>query len=123
MILVDTTIWADHIARPDQVLAELLGRRLVISHPFVVGEIALGNLRDRIVLGIFQQLPSANTAFDSEVLMFIERHGLPGCGIGYVDAHLMVSACLSGARLWTRDRRLRQAAERLDLVFDPDALS
>jgi predicted nucleic acid-binding protein len=114
VILVDTMIWADHIVRPDPRLTWLLAEGRVLTHPFVVGELALGNLRDRAVLRAFDQLPRASTAFDGEVLDFIERHSLGGSGIGYVDAHLLVAARLTpDTRIWTRDRRLGAAAARL----------
>jgi predicted nucleic acid-binding protein len=90
----------------------------VLGHPFVLGEIALGRLRDpALVLGLLADLPQAIVATDGEVLGFIRRHGLAGLGIGYVDAHLLAAARLTpDARLWTRDRRLAEAAERLGLA-------
>lgn len=120
MILVDTAVWADHIARPVPVLADLLRHGEVSIHPFVLGELALGNLRDRTVLQNLAQLPQVEIAFPNEVLSFVERHGLPGSGIGYVDAHLLVAARLTqDTALWTRDRRLQAAASRLGVAFAP----
>lgn len=122
MILVDTMIWADHVVRPDLRLAWLLQEDQVLLHPFVVGELALGNLRDRNVLQLLAKLPSATLAFEPEVLAFIERHGLPGSGIGYVDTHLLMSVRLTdGAVLWTRDRRLHAVAARLGIAWSPGA--
>jgi predicted nucleic acid-binding protein len=116
VILADTMIWADHIVRSDQHLAWLLSEKRVLVHPFVVGELALGNLRDRNVLRAFDRLPQMVIAFDREVLDFIERYGLAGSGIGYVDAHLLVATRLtSEAKIWTRDRRLRAVASRLGI--------
>lgn len=123
MILVDTSIWADHIARSDARLIAYLAGRQVVMHPYVIGELALGNLRDRAdTLAAFANLPCATLAFDTEVMDFIERHVLFGTGIGYVDAHLLASAKLGRTTtLWSRDRRLQAQAERLDIAHDPDA--
>ncbi len=88
-------------------------------HPFVLGELALGNLRDRRVLNDLADLPRVELAFPDEVLSFVERHGLPGSGIGYVDAHLLVAARLTAVTaLWTRDRRLYTVAQRLGVAFE-----
>ena len=115
MILVDTSVWVDHLRRTDAALADLLERGTVLMHPFVVGEIACGGLAHRpAVLDLLQQLPMAEVADTNEVLGFIERRGLHGRGIGLVDVHLLASTALTtGARLWTRDKRLRAAAEAL----------
>ncbi len=118
MILVDTSIWVDHLRRGDEKLAALLNDGLVLLHSFVIGELALGNLpRRKQVLDSLQDLPSAIEASDKEVLDFINRHALPGLGIGYVDAHLLAAARLNGVRLWTRDKRLREAAIKLGLAY------
>lgn len=118
MILVDTSIWADHIGRAVPTLTLLLDRDGVLMHPFVLGELALGNLRDRGVIETLNSLPQVHMAFDREVLMFIERHALFGTGIGYVDAHLLAAARLADdAQLWTRDRRLHAAAVRLGVAW------
>ncbi len=118
MILVDTSIWVDHLRRGDEKLAALLNDGLVLLHCFVIGELALGNLpRRKQVLDSLQDLPLANQASDAEVFDFINRHALPGLGIGYVDAHLLAAARLNGVRLWTRDKRLREAAIKLGLAY------
>ena len=119
MILVDTSVWVDHLRRGDAQLTALLERGAVVMHPFVVGEIACGSLSDRsTVLELLQHLPLAAVASDAEVLGFIEHHQLHGKGIGYVDAHLLASAALTaGAKVWTRDKRLRMAAEDLRSAF------
>ena len=89
MILVDTTVWVDHLRRGNARLVDLLERSVVVMHPFVVGELACGNLREReSILELLQDLPAAVVASPEEVLMFIERHGLHGKGVGYVDVHL-----------------------------------
>jgi predicted nucleic acid-binding protein len=120
MILVDTSIWVDHLRVRNSALAALLDGGEVLVHPFVTGELALGSLRQRkLILGILQELPQASVATNLEVLQFVEHHRLFGCGIGYVDAHLLAAARLSeNASLWTRDRRLRQVAASLGLAPD-----
>ena len=120
MILVDTSVWVDHLRRDDKRLAGLLDTGGILSHTFVIGELALGDLRQRdLVLATLQDLPQASVATDREVLHFIGRHALFGLGIGYVDAHLLASVRLTaGATLWTRDKRLLGVAERLGLAVD-----
>ena len=115
MILVDTSVWVDHLRRGDRGLVDLLERSAVVMHPFVVGELACGSLRDRAsILGLLQDLPAAVVASTDEVLGFIDRHSLHGKGIGYVDVHLLAAVALTeGSRLWTRDARLRQVAAML----------
>lgn len=119
MILVDTTVWVDHLRRSDPGLVDLLERSAVVMHPFVVGEIACGSLRDRrSILELLQDLPTAVVAHDDEVLQFIERQTLHGKGIGYVDVHLLASVALTeGTRLWTRDLRLRRVAAALGCAY------
>lgn len=121
MILVDTSVWVDHFRADDEGLAELLRSGRVLVHPYVIGELALGNLRQRQkILALLQDLPQAEVATNGEVLSFIERRALGGVGIGYVDAHLLASAQLTaGSALWTRDRRLMGVAERLGLAKSP----
>jgi predicted nucleic acid-binding protein len=115
MILADTSVWVDHLSSGDHRLVEPLEQSQVLMHPFVLGELALGSLRQRdLVLGSMQDLPQAIVATDKEVLAFIEHRALFGLGIGYVDAHLLASVRLTaGASLWTRDKRLLAVAERL----------
>lgn len=115
MILVDTSVWVDHLRAGDAQLTELLERAQVVVHPFVVGEIACGSLADRqVVLELLQDLPAASVAETNEVLGFIDRHELHGKGIGYVDVHLLASVALTGQTLlWTRDKRLLLAAQAL----------
>tara|TARA_R110000868_G_scaffold148286_1_gene370021 strand:+ start:3996 stop:4367 length:372 start_codon:yes stop_codon:yes gene_type:complete len=117
MILVDSSVWIDHFRHDDPGLSALLNKRQVLTHPFVIGELALGSLRQRdVVLDALRGLPSAQVATDKEVQAFIDQHKLFGIGIGYVDAHLLAGTLLSvGAKLWTRDKRLRNAALRLGL--------
>jgi predicted nucleic acid-binding protein len=115
LIVVDTSVWVDHLRRGDAALAALLDAGRALIHPFVIGEIACGSLADRQpLLVLLQSLPMATTAGADEVLAFIDKRGLHGQGIGYVDVHLLASTLLTpGAALWTRDKRLRAAAEAL----------
>jgi predicted nucleic acid-binding protein len=117
VILVDTSVWIDHLKSGDAMLADLLGTERVLAHSFVIGELALGSLRQRsAVIGYLGDLPQATVANDDEVLMLIEQEQLYGSGIGYVDAHLLASTRLTpGTLIWTRDRRLRQAAAQVGL--------
>lgn len=122
MILVDTSVWIDHLRAGDAALEALLNRSQVLMHPFVLGELACGNLHNRgEVLRLLRDLPQAAGASNEEVLFFIERNALMGRGIGYVDAHLLAAVTLAGStRLWTRDRRLRSVAETLKLAYGQD---
>jgi hypothetical protein len=121
MILVDTSIWIDHLRKPEDVLFRMLEREQVFSHPLVIGEIAMGSFKRRnTILGQISLLPLATVADDLEVLSFITHHRLYGIGIGYLDAHLLASALLTPlTALWTRDRRLARVAESLNLHFRP----
>jgi predicted nucleic acid-binding protein len=118
MILVDTSIWIDHLRAGDQTLSTLLNDGHVATHPFVIGELACGNLRQRSeVLRLLDALPKVPVASDREVLYFIERNRLMGRGVGYVDAHLLTATALGdGLRLWTRDRRLNDVAVDLGMA-------
>jgi predicted nucleic acid-binding protein len=117
MILVDTSVWIDHLRQGEPRLAENLNAGRVRVHPFVIGELALGSLRQRdVVLGALKNLPPVEVATDEEVFAFIEGDALFGLGIGFVDAHLLAAVKLTpGVRLWTRDRRLATVADRLGL--------
>ena len=118
MILVDTSIWIDHLRRGDEKLVELLNQGQVLCHPFVVGELALGSLRNRTsILDAMRNLPVAVVATNDEVMSFIDQNKLFGQGIGFVDAHLLASVRLSpAARLWTRDKRLLAVSLRLGVA-------
>lgn len=121
MILVDTSIWVDHLRRSDARLVRALNSAQVLTHPFVIGELACANLKQRAtVLALLRDLPRSSHASEDEVLFFIDQHELMGRGIGYVDAHLLAAVTLSGAAgLWTRDRRLGAIAEQLGLAHAP----
>ncbi len=118
MILVDTSVWIDHLRTGDVGLTSLLNQCRVLIHPFVIGELACGNMRDRqSILQLLQDLPMVPVADNDEVLFFIEEQQLMGRGIGYVDAHLLASVVLEdSSRLWTRDNRLAKIASELNLA-------
>lgn len=118
MILVDTSVWADHLRRGDDSVRAALEAALVLTHPFVIGELALGRIGNRReILKLLGQLAPALEASHGEALELVERRSLAGRGIGYVHLHLLASAALSGVPLWTRDRRLAEVANELDLAY------
>lgn len=121
MILVDTSVWVEHLRLGDAALAELLEAGRVLTHPFVVGELALGDLRRReAVMDALSGLPLASVATEAEALHFIDRHALFGRGVGYVDVHLLAAARLTAdAALWTHDKRLHGVAAELGLALAP----
>ena len=114
MILVDTSVWIDHLRAADAQLVALLNRNEVLTHPSVIGEIALGSVAKRAaVLRYLNNLPAAVSAAHGEIMIFIERHKLANTGLGYVDAGLLAAVALTpGAALWSRDKNLRAAAAR-----------
>jgi len=118
VILVDTSVWVDHLRRGNERLQSLLRGERVLGHIFVLGELACGNLRNRReILGLLAALPQAPLAGHGEALDFLERAKLQGKGIGWIDIHLLTSARLSHAPLWTLDRRLARAAESISIGF------
>lgn len=118
MILVDTSVWIDHLRVGVKELESQLKNCSVLLHPFVIGELACGNLCNRNeVLSLMGDLPRVKVATDPEVLYFIEEQELMGKGIGYIDAHLLASVALSApAMLWTRDKRLNLVASAMRLA-------
>jgi predicted nucleic acid-binding protein len=119
LILVDTSVWVDQLRRGDARLEELLDHARVLTHPFVLGEIACGSLSDRaLVLELLHDLPVTSVAEAHEVLAFIDRHRIYGKGLGYVDVHLLAAVALTpGATLWTRDKRLHVIATNLGQAY------
>ena len=119
MILVDTSVWVEHLKSDLPALSHLLDGGRVLSHPFIIGEVALGRLRQReVVLSALSELPRASPATDPETFAFIESQALFGRGIGYVDCHLLAAVRLTaGSKLWTLDRRLHTVAEELGLAM------
>ncbi len=120
MILVDTSIWIDHLRAGHSTLVRLLEREIVLTHPWVIGELALGHLSQRReVIGLLTSLPQATVATTDEVLTLVEGHRLYGLGIGYVDAQLLAATQLTpDAELWTSDQRLAAVASRLGCAVD-----
>ncbi len=117
MILVDTSVWIDHLRGRDRALAAPLLDGRVVCHPFVIGELAVGSLRNRSeILSLLATLPAAPVVSHEEMLAFIDAHALMGLGLGWIDVHLLASARLTGQPLWTRDRRLARAASRLGVA-------
>jgi len=116
MILVDTSVWVSHLRHGNPRLADLLEEGGVLVHPFVIGELACGNLKNRTeILSLLRSLPLTAIAEHEEIMLFIKRNGLMGQGLGYVDAHLLAAAVLSGVRLWTDDRSLLKACTNIGL--------
>lgn len=114
MVLVDTSVWVAHLRESNSRLGQYLNQGEVISHPLVIGELACGNIKNRSeILSLLSALPQADTLTDEEVLIFIEKNNFMGKGLGLIDMHLLASAILSEACLWTLDAKLRQAAHIL----------
>ena len=119
MVLVDTSVWVDHLRRGVVGLDTPLSEGQVLCHPFVVGELACGNIKNRLeILSLLQTLPSVRTAEEDEVLQVIEKNRLMGKGLGYIDVHLLASSLLSHVPLWTFDKRLGDAAAVLGIRCD-----
>jgi predicted nucleic acid-binding protein len=118
MVLVDTSIWITHLHQGSRQLEKLLMDAEVMCHPFIIGELACGNLKNRNeIISLLQSLPMAPTIEFDEFLFMIDRNHLMGKGIGFVDIHLLASAQLTGAPLWTADKRLKSAANQLEIAF------
>lgn len=119
MVLVDSSVWIDHFRNTEPLLVSLLQNNSVLVHPFVRGELALGNLPQRqTILGLLDNLPQAPVVFTDEINPFIEAHALFGLGIGLVDVHLLASVQLAmNATLWTRDKRLLAVALRFNVAM------
>jgi predicted nucleic acid-binding protein len=117
VILVDTSVWVAHLRHGEPRLARYLAEGLVLMHPWVRGELACGSMKKReSILSDLQALDAPQIATDLEVLTLIEQRTLWGCGLGWIDVHLLVSSLLSGCRLWTLDKRLDRAARELGLL-------
>ena len=118
MVLVDTSVWVSHFRKSRDGLVELLNHGEVVCHPFIIGELACGNFKNRTnILLLLEALPMAFLAEHTEVLAFIQTHNLMGKGLGYIDVHILAAALLSGIPLWTFDRRLGKAAEELLCMY------
>ncbi len=118
MVLVDTSVWVAHFRHGDTGLENLLDEGHVVCHPFIVGELACGNLKNRSeIISLLQTLPMATLAEHEEVMRFIEDYRLMGKGLGFIDMHLLTSAILTQVALWTHDKRLKQASLKLGLAY------
>ena len=118
MVLVDTSVWVSHLRHGNEDLQKLLHDGEVVCHPFIVGELACGNLKNRNeILAYLQSLPMTILAEDQEVLRFIEDHRLMGKGLGYIDVHLIASAVLTNVLLWTLDKTLDKFTEKLGISY------
>jgi predicted nucleic acid-binding protein len=118
MILVDTSIWVSHLRQSSRQLEKLLMNAEVMCHPFIIGELACGNLKNRNeIISLLQSLPMAPTVEFDEFLFFIDRNHMMGKGVGFVDVHLLASAQLAGVLLWTADKKLKSSADQLELTF------
>jgi predicted nucleic acid-binding protein len=118
MVLVDTSVWIDHLRHRDAELSSLLESGDVLCHTFIIGEIACGNLTSRKeILHRLALLPAASLVRHSEVLAFIEAHRISGLGLGFIDMHLLATANLDGLKIWSRDKALRKAAEALKISY------
>lgn len=116
MILVDTSVWIDHLRRGDRELSSLLNEGVVLCHPFVIGELACGNLRNRTeILTLLAALPASSIASHQEALHLVADRKLTGIGLVWIDVHLLASALLSNCTLWTKDKALRAAARSLNI--------
>jgi len=118
MVLVDTSVWVTHLRKGSNELAALLNDGEVLCHPFILGELACGNLKNRpVILSYLELLPMSIVAEHEEVLSFIEDNRLMGKGLGYVDVHLLASAVLTDVSVWTLDKRLAQTADKLHIKY------
>ncbi len=118
MVLVDTSVWISHFRKGEQRLEALLEDAEVLSHDFIIGELACGNLKNRNeILSLLQALPMVSAVSQQELLYFIERGGLMGSGIGFVDAHLLASAQLKRIHIWAFDTSLERVAAKWKLSY------
>ena len=117
MVLVDTSVWVDHLRQEIPLLSDLLSAGKVAIHPFVIGELACGNLANRTeILRLLSALPPVKNATHAEALHLAEARHLHGRGIGWIDMHLLASGLLSHTALWTRDRKLHSIARTLGIA-------
>lgn len=116
MIIVDTSLWVDHFRKEEVFFTKLLISRQIVMHPFVLGEVSLGNLSQRpFTLAYLQRLPKPAVASNDEVQKLIEERNVFGRGIGFVDCHLLAASLLNSMRLWTRDKRLKAIADEMEI--------
>ena len=115
---MDTSVWVFHLRKGSPELADLLNNGKVLCHPFILGELACGNIKDRaVILSYLELLPMSIVAEHEEVLAFMGNNRLMGKGLGYVDVHLLASAVLTGVLVWTLDKKLAQTVDNLHLKY------
>ena len=118
MVLVDTSVWVEHLRSGNIGLENLLNDGHVVCHLFIIGELACGNLSNRSeILSLLQVLPLANHAEHEEAMLFIENYSLMGKGLGYIDMHLIASAILTKVPIWTLDKKLKEVSAKLGLEY------
>jgi hypothetical protein len=118
MVLIDTSVWVTHLRSGTPGLESLLNSGEVLCHPFIIGELACGTLKNRNeILSLLQALPKTVQAGHEEVMQFIENYSLMGKGLGYIDIHLLASALLTNVPLWTLDKRLSEVSSKIGLAY------
>ena len=118
IVLADTSIWIKHFREGNKQFTELLEQGLIACHPYIVGELACGSLKNRSeIIGLLEALPMAVVLEHSEVMELIEKQKLMSIGIGYIDTHLLGSSLLSDFQLWTFDKSLQKAAKAMNIAF------
>ena len=118
MILVDTSIWVSHFREGKSHLKKLLLDEIVVCHPFIIGELACGHIKNREeIISLLKSLPKARTVEDDEILQFIENRRLMGLGMGLIDVHLLASSLLTNTLLWTADKQLRAVSSKLNILY------
>ena len=118
-VLVDTSVWIKHLRESDKNLVRLLEQGLVVCHPFIIGELACGGIKNRHeIFNLLNDLPSSDVLDHHDIMEFIEHRKIMNKGIGYVDVHLLGSALVSESPLWTFDKALRKIANQLSIEFD-----
>ena len=119
LILVDTSVWIKHLREGNQNLSQLLEQGLVASHPFIIGEIACGDIKNRYeIISLINDLPSTDVLDHSDIMEFIENRKIMNKGIGYIDVHLLGSVLVSDTRIWTFDKALKKMAFQLSVGYD-----
>lgn len=117
-ILVDTSVWVDHLRMDNSHLERLLNESKVLCHPFIIGELACGNLKNRSeILALLKELPFTPVSEFDEYMQFIDQNRLYGVGVGFVDVHLLTSSLLADASLWSFDKRLKKVAEDIGIAY------
>jgi predicted nucleic acid-binding protein len=118
MVLADTSVWISHLRENNNNLEFLLNEGIVVCHPFIIDELASGNLKNRQeILSLLRELPEVEMAEHDEILQFIEKNNLMGKGLGLIDIHLLASAVLTSIPLWTNDKKLKQISAEMKVDY------